>query len=290
MILTTKLNQRKRLNNSIMKTIKYILILFTLILFINRINAQKAPGYLGKRMVLEYSGATIPAVFNSNKNGEKGYFFQHWNYGHKFTLNYTLNRKIAVGGSLEVNSTGADLTGINLRTDDGSINSYSAEDINNSARINIKGFSLFRMRYNSGVAPFGKYSFIGFKLLLVSTDLTEVNYVSRSQSFFDEEKTYKLPSSGMTTLQYGLVYGVGVNRIIFDRVVLSLGAELSFVFSAMKEYFKNYEGTYGFTNSQEFNTEDDLQSAEDLFKKIGKRRAFTSQFVTIKIGIGFLAF
>jgi len=95
----------------------------------------------------------------------------------------------------------------------------------------------------------------------------------------------------------GFFYGAGVNRIIKDRIVISLGFELAFTWSAMGEFFgdnnKNYDFTdynaLGVSNSPSYNN-GNVTSIEEAFQKISTERTFTSQFFNLKIGIGFLAY
>ncbi len=300
-----------------MREMRYILVLFISLFFIKITSAQRTPGYMGKRLIVEYSGSTAPAIFRPNKNGNNGFdpippeFNLPFNYGHKLTVNYSLNRKIGVGASFELYSTGTDLSNVfflstsidqfgnNNRTN------YSAQGTEENPEtftgiVNIKGISLFRTSYRNGIAPLGKHSIIGFKLLFVSTDLSQVDFIGteriNNQQVVDVH--YNLPSGGLTTTEWGIFYGVGVNRIIHDKIVLSLGFELAFIYSALGEFAGNYERSYDFSdggriNASQFgntNVNNGIDSAEELFKKMGAERAFSSQFFNLKIGIGFLAY
>ncbi|NQX97668.1 MAG: hypothetical protein HRT73_07280 [Flavobacteriales bacterium] len=281
---------------------KIIIIIVLLGLGISNLFAQVAPGYMGKRLIIEYSGSTAPALFRPNKNGENGLF--SWNYGHKITANYSLNRKVAVGASFELYKTGVDYDGLGFVEGRGDNNFGGTErsffSPNGYGIANIKGLSIFRAKYKNGITPLGKYSVWGLKLLFVSTDLSEVKFRGfkpSNNSNIDEEVFLDLPKGGMNTTEWGVFYGAGVNRIIKDRIVISLGFELAFTWSAMGEFFgdnnKNYDFTdynaLGVSNSPSYNN-GNVTSIEEAFQKISTERTFTSQFFNLKIGIGFLAY
>ena len=72
---------------------KIIIIIVLLGLCISNLFAKVAPGYMGKRLIIEYSGSTAPALFRPIKNGENGLF--SWNYGHKITAIYLAKKNIS---------------------------------------------------------------------------------------------------------------------------------------------------------------------------------------------------
>ena len=119
--------------------------------------------------------------------------------------------------------------------------------------------------------------------------LSNVKFVgSNNNNYQNETLYYDLPKGGMNTLEWGFFYGVGVNRIISDKIVVSTGFELAFIISALGEWTKDWTNNYDFSNDS-YN-QNGVRTEEDLFKKISTERVFSSQFFNLKIGIGFLAY
>ena len=285
---------------------KRLVVILILAFGLNNIKAQVAPGYMGKRLLVEYSGSTAPAIFRVNQNGNKGFdpippeFNLPFNYGHKFTLNYTLNRKSAIGASFEMYNTGVNYENTNIQIVDwdGNDNYYKSEtrlySPDGYGVVKINGISLFYQKYKNGIAPLGKHSNFGFKLLFVNTEMDSANFIGNKREGGEEEVIAYTPPS-VSSVEWGLFYGLGVNRIIKDRIVISLGFELALIFSAYGEFGKEWDYTdislnrasndiYDQVDNNGVNTE------ADLFKKMSSKRVFSSQFFNIKIGIGFLAY
>ncbi len=291
-----------------MKEIKQVIILGIIMLLVKLCVAQTAPGYMGKKLIIEYSVTGAPALFRINKNGKSGIdifppdFKLPMNYGHKLTGSYSINRKSAYGASLELFTTGVDYSNITLGKgviENNRITQINGHNAQNDAVLNTYGLTLFKSFYRNGISPLGRHTNIGIKILYASTDLSQVNFSSFTNTNNNQTEVlvYDLSGKSPSSIEWGFTYGMGVNRILFDKVVINFGFEVVLMFSALNAWGEDWRGQYDFTDytgveegrfsPNTFNKK--LSSDTELFKKLGSERVFTSQFFNLKIGIGFLA-
>ncbi|NCQ11847.1 MAG: hypothetical protein GW809_06825 [Bacteroidetes bacterium] len=259
---------------------KILLLIITLFTY-NFCFSQKTPGYLGKKLVPTYSLGFAPSFFNPNKNGAKGFFT--FNLFHQLRLDYVTSRKSAVGIGFETYSTGIDYD-YGYRND--------AQDINiRFARhgiLNVKGFQLYRSFYSNGIAPMGKRHSLGLKVLFSSTDFEDVGATKtkpdNSNPYSNQiTSPYEIKKGG-TSKDFGFMYSYSSSRIISDIIVLSFGIDFNVIFSAHFKYF-------GSIISQDLDDSSPSNQTEEYFlNDKAKQRVFSSQFLMLKIGIGFLAF
>ncbi|MBW6484412.1 MAG: hypothetical protein K0B10_15320 [Vicingaceae bacterium] len=258
-----------------MKKIALILLIF---FAWNSSFSQKTPGYLGKKIVPSYSMGFAPSFFNPNKNGAKGIFT--FNLFHQLRLDYATSRKAAVGIGFETYSTGIDYGYAYENNSQNVTISFARHGI-----LNVKGFQLYRTFYSNGIAPMGKKHSIGLKVLFSSTDFDDVGATKTKLDIYGNSTSapYKI-SKGGTSKDFGFMYSYSSSRIIADIVVLSFGIDFNVIFSA---HFK-YPGSI--INEELGDNAPSNQAEEAFLNDKAKQRVFSSQFLMLKIGIGFLAF
>jgi hypothetical protein len=275
-----------------MKNMKKILLIIILFNATNFVFAQKAPGYLGKTILVSYSGNFFPAVANPNKNGEQG--FTSFNYIHKVSLDYVINRKGSIGFAFETYTTGVDYD-FNFRNSETDQYGNTISDItyypNGYGTLNVKGISIYKSIYRKGISPLGKHTIFGLKLLFASTDLSTVKFTGTRYDYnyytAGEEETYNTTNKSIKNMEIGFIWGYGVNRIIQDFVVLNFGFELTLLPSAFFDVIKENQGSHSFSGDQDPYAE--YKTEVELFESYGSKRLFRGQFFNIKISIGFLA-
>lgn len=261
-------------------TMKNILLLISILFICNSSFSQKAPGYMGKRLVPSYSFGFAPTIFNPKNNGEKGIL--NFNLFHQIKLDYVTSRKSSFGIGYETYSTGIDY--------DNGYNNY-IRDVNiyfsGYGILNVKGFQLYKSFYRSGIAPMGKKHSIGIKVLFSSTNFENVDATINKPNDYSyySRSTYEFKEGGRSK-DFGLTYGYSSSRIIFDKLVLSFGFDVNLIYSAHFKYLD------AFLNSNKYNSDATLinQTEEEYLNDKAKQRVFSSQLLMIKIGIGFLAY
>ena len=273
---------------------KKIVLIAIFIFTINLVTAQQAPGYLGKRLVVSYTPKFMLSMFHVNKNGEEG--FTSFNYSHRFSLDFAANRKVSYGVAFEMYSTGVDpeFSLYQINADAENYYSYSIDNVleyssHGYGILNVKGVNLYRYKYRKGIAPLGKHSILGIKLLYGTMDFSKLEFSTNYYSISSGQQTkdvYNISSSEASTVQIGFVWGYGVNRIVADKVTIRLGVESTLfplkLFSMFQsvgndEYYLNY----GATTASE---------AKDLFQKQAIKRMSQVEVFNITLGIGFLAY
>ncbi|MCO6500113.1 MAG: hypothetical protein J5I47_07010 [Vicingus serpentipes] len=272
---------------------KEIVLVAIFIFTINLVAAQQAPGYLGKRLVLSYTPKFMLSAFNPNKNGEQG--FTTFNYAHRFSLDFAANRKISYGVAFEMYSTGMEPEFTLYKHHPASDHSSSwGSDYPESyyyegyGRLNVKGVSLYRYKYKKGIAPLGKHSILGVKLLYASMDFSDLEF---SNTYYigsgsHQKDYYNLSSSETSVMQLGFVWGYGVNRIVADKVTLRLGVESTLFPLKLFSMFQSVEDDDYYLNYGETS----LSKAKELFQKQAIKRMAQVEAFNITLGIGFLAY
>lgn len=254
---------------------KILLLIITLLTF-SFCFSQKAPGYMGKKLVPSYSMGFAPSFFNPNKNGEKGIL--NFNLFHQFRLDYVNTRKSSTGIGFESYSTGINFNNIYR-------NNEREETIffHNHGVLNVKGIQLYKSFYSNAIAPMGKRHSIGIKVLFSSIDFSDM--LVTKQKDRKEATIYEIKKGG-TSSDFGFMYSYSSSRIIADKIVLSFGLDFNNIFSAHFKYFD------AFVNSNKYDGGLTLknESEEQFLNDKAKQRVFSSQFLMIKLGIGFLAY
>lgn len=286
---------------------KNIIIIVLLSFTFGTLFSQEAPGYMGKKLVIGYSTVGAPSLFRVNSNGKNGIdlfppgFKFPMNYGHKITGTYSINRKASYGASIEMYKTGVDYSGVYITQadieDDRLLDSYTYRG--GYAVLNSYGLSFFKSYYSDGISPLGRHQNVGLKIVYSTTDMASLNFYDSYNNANNNgvERKYQAPSKTPSSLNWGLTYGMGINRILFDRLVFNIGFEVALMLSALSEWGEDWNTYYDFTDYTGVNNSSgvieynkNLSSESELHKKMGSERVFTSQFFNLKIGIGFLAY
>lgn len=286
---------------------KNIIIIVLLSFTFGTLFSQEAPGYMGKKLVIGYSTVGAPSLFRVNSNGKNGIdlfppgFKFPMNYGHKITGTYSINRKASYGASIEMYKTGVDYSGVYITQadieDDRLLDSYTYRG--GYAVLNSYGIAFFKSYYSDGISPLGRHQNVGLKIVYSTTDMASLNFYDSYNNANNNgvERKYQAPSKTPSSLNWGLTYGMGINRILFDRLVFNIGFEVALMLSALSEWGEDWNTYYDFTDYTGVNNSSgvieynkNLSSESELHKKMGSERVFTSQFFNLKIGIGFLAY
>jgi len=276
-----------------MKYLNNLLALMLFFFIVNEAVSQKAPGYMGRRLSVNYSSILLPNVSNVNKNGDKG--FTNLNYKHRLSLEYSLNRKRSIGFAFEMYNTGIEYNfEIEQSLNDEGQNSSSYRSLRyypeGYGKISAKSFSLYKVNYRNGISPLGKHMILGVKVIFASTDLSELTFHG-SPYLYDFEgpiPNYEKTKESLKNTEFGFVWGYGVNRIIQDRVLISFGFDFTILPFAFIDYVKSKSDIYNFEDGADQYSS--YNSQEELFKTYTAKRLFSHELFNLKIGIGFLAY
>jgi hypothetical protein len=286
MIHTIKLRHLKKLKNRNMKSLFNLLLIIALFISCN-VFGQTAPGYMGRKLVISYSPNFSPTIANPNKNNKKG--LTSFNLNHEVSVEYSLSRKVSLGGSFQMYQTGVDynFSIYEQRSNQSSYNGYDVANFRNDVGyglLNVKAISVYRLKFRKGISPLGKHSILGIKILHSSTDLSNTNFTDsyyNSATRRNELEKHKTTEKSISTVNFGIVWGYGVNRVIKDLVVLKFGFKVNYMFMNTGDYFRTVRSPND-QNTSEF-------QEIDMFKNASEKRLFAAEFFNITIGIGFLA-
>jgi opacity protein-like surface antigen len=231
-------------------------------------------------------------MFHINKNGESG--FTSYNFTHRLSADFAVNRKVTYGAAFEMYSTGIAPEFSLYKANTVVGNNYYGNNLleynyEGYGVLNVKGLSLYRYKYKKGIAPLGKHSILGLKLLFASTDLSNLeysaSYYTNSSSSSQTEDIYDLSSSEISTMQVGFTWGYGVNRIISDKVTIRLGVESTLFPLKLFAVFKGVDNEDYYLDKAS-----SISTTKELFTKQSIKRMTQVEMFNITLGIGFLAY
>jgi hypothetical protein len=205
--------------------------------------AVAQPGYQGKKLTVQANLLILPALTNASYHREPG--LATFNTSGEASLDYVLSKRNSLGLSFR-------------RARTSSLNDYGKDGVSpNKVFSNSMGLQYRVFKRKSGnIAPAGKYFQWGAGLLL--------NQVRQPG-----------PAAQTTAFKmYALRVGGGRNRILFDRLILYHGWELSHVLPA-----GGGEGVLGATHYYK----DDAQTTAQY-------RLWRHSLLNFKVGLGFLAY
>jgi hypothetical protein len=222
-----------------------ILSILTVLLLIGTA-AVAQPGYRGKKLTVQANLLFLPALANATYGRERG--FTTFNTTGEASADYALNKRNSLGLAFR-----------RLRTSN--INGYSNryEEVEGISDSKVFANSLelqYRVykRKSGNIAPLGKYFQWGAGMLFCQVRQPGLN--------------------GPTSFQmYAFRMGRGRNRILFDRMILYHGWELSQVVPA--------SGGEGLSGATYYYDKDPLTMAQ--------YRLWRHSMVNFRIGLGFLA-
>ncbi len=205
--------------------------------------AVAQPGYQGRKLSVQANLLFLPALNNATYNREPG--LTTFNTTGEASVDYVLSKRNALGLSFR-------------RARTSNLNDYGKDGIS-AAKVFSNSVGLqYRIykRKSGNIAPLGKYFQWGAGLLL--------NQVRQ-------------PGPGGATTafnMYALRMGAGRNRILFDRLILYHGWEVSHVLPA-----SGGEGLLGATHYYK----DDAQT-------MAQYRLWRHSILNFKVGLGVLAY
>ncbi|MBD0255652.1 MAG: hypothetical protein ICV83_08020 [Cytophagales bacterium] len=205
--------------------------------------ALAQPGYQGRKLSVQANLLFLPAFTNGTYHREPG--LTSFNTTGEASVDYVLSKRTALGLSFR-------------RARTSNINDYGKDGLSPvKVFSNAVGLQYRVYKRKSGnIAPLGKYFQWGAGLLL--------NQVRQ-------------PAPGGSTTafrMYALRMGAGRNRILFDRLILSHGWEISHVLPA-----SGGEGLLGATHYYK----DDAQT-------MAQYRLWRHSILNFRVGLGFLAY
>ena len=263
----------------------------------------QAPGYMGKKLTVIYNNYFSPALSYPNYQGNTGILA--FNSRHSLGVDYVRARKRTIGIAIQHLRTRKDF--------EGSFGSTNIIDYQYSYSVNSAGvktetgkfpvqpfvqgqggditisntnFALYWKFFgNKYIAPWGNYHRIDFILMNYKIKDNNINggtYQIQDYYYYtatgNSEYKYRTvnvppPVDEKTYSGFMFAYGVGKQRILYDKLILDFGAQLGLMFSAAGAEGRMFEG-YG---TQTFNA--------NMQKRINNASWFN-----INIGLGYLAY
>lgn len=181
--------------------------------------AQTVPGYLGKRLFINYEAQFFPAFRTPNGEDDLKYasdyddseFSTSLNYLHNINFSYIYSKKSAVGLNISYQSSYSYIDNV-FKTENG------------FNKINAIGFNLTLKSFIKHIAPIGLSiePKIGFSLVtpedfLLVFDLSEVGGEAGETLI-----------SGQTKILYNVGIGYTISRVVADKFMFSYGFDLNF--------------------------------------------------------------
>lgn len=207
--------------------------------------ARAQPGYLGKKLSVQANLLFLPAVTNAGYGREPGW--STFNTTGEASADYVLNKRNSLGLSFRRSRTS------NIR-DYGAESGGVPEDkvFTNSLGLQYRVYK----KKSGNIAPLGKYFQWGVGVL------------------FSQVREPGTNGAVTPFKMYAFRMGRGRNRILYDRLILYHGWELSHVVPA-----SGGEGLWGAMHYYK----DDAQT-------MGQYRLWRHSLINFKIGLGFLAY
>ncbi|MCB0402084.1 MAG: hypothetical protein KDD41_08375 [Flavobacteriales bacterium] len=248
---------------------------------------QKAPGYMGKKTKIVYSGIISPVLGYPNSAGNSDLF--SFNFSHNLSIERAANRIRSYAVALEMFSSKLDMTqnrftelAYHPEFDFGNggedLVEFQAQDL---IDLRVLAVSLNSIRYGTGMAPFGVNFYWGVKVLMMEEDLTSSTFKSVSLDTYNsgnwgiEGSIYYVPKDDTyKTTTIGINFGGEINRAIQDVVVINLGVQSTILPTYVGTWFGGGSG-----GTPSFESELEFQH---------KNRMVVHQIFSMKIGVGIL--
>jgi hypothetical protein len=262
-----------------MRSIKIIFVLAFISFASINSNAQ-APGYLGKRLIVNYDLYTFPAIFNPNNRGNDG--VTSLNFRNEISLDYVIGLHQSIGLSFHTTKTKFDLDRtFNYETD----KSGSTIDINYKGCVgNISAYAFglhTHLYFDQYIAPLGTYfkPEILYIRLKPSYD-TNVAYEKMVDHVGQKLTNYpNLDNQGLySTIAIGAT--IGTHYIFYDRLVVNVGFQFGWAFGGKK--MNELMGADNITNKS--------LNESNYIPVSAKSRLMSQYFINVNAGVGFLIF
>jgi len=250
-------------------------ILACLMLF-SAASGQSPPGYMGKRLILNYNNLSFPSVSHLLKEGE--FIFK---YKHNFELEYIVARHKALGLSVSVYDVDIpfDLYDeLQYETFD-PLNSYSNYNyyIPKSGVISAVHAGIYYKVSHANVAPIGVYSQFEIDQIYYSVKVDTTNTSNSSDAVAAPNLRIKEPYQSVM-----VSYAIGTQRVMFDILVLRFALKASFVFGGLKATKMRVLET--------FNPFYQGFKQDNYIKRTSKNTLLNHNLINVTLGIGILAY
>ncbi|MDQ3047806.1 MAG: hypothetical protein M3R27_09690 [Bacteroidota bacterium] len=234
---------------------KRTLLIFFIFSFSFTFAQKHVPGYFGKRFSIGYSAMFFPALRDAPSGKALGRKLNAINFTQSIELNYVLNSRRALCFSVG-----------NYRSN---LRYYASNPISGSYFIKASdklstlliscGFKTFRKKMIAPLGPYMKWE------ALYGKSIVRYDEIAHKSGFGSD---YQPPDNRMISFNaFGAGWGMGFQRIISDKFVVDLGFRTAVLI--------------------------DLASFNGVASEVhvfASDRVFKSQFMNVRIGIGFLAF
>lgn len=198
-------------------------------LAINFLQAQDAPGYMGKKAIFSLNYSSSVALFGPtlNDRGQDDFYDEvetilgvesnlGLNYEFGADFSYTLTRQRALSLGYHQYATNTVLEWV-----------YTNVDFDYLYRLNVRAISLNAHQFKrkrGGLAPLGNSSYWGLKTTFINgeeADSRMINFVTPPP----------IPESGApedpNLTVYSLLWGISNQQIFWDKLVLKMGVHIS---------------------------------------------------------------
>ena len=249
----------------------------------------QVPGYLGKRISLEYSaelGAALQGVTQNNTGfgdvfrGRDDFSQKSFglSYNHNAKVSFVLTRHFSIGVQASQYYTG--LT-TNMETqaivDPSEVHSHT-----NFHRLNIQSLGLNVMHFvksRGALAPLGAYFSLGFDRMKISGEILDRVVYERFES--DPISEYNLISIDQNMTLNSFSFSAGNNRIFFDRFIFKIGVifRIPILFEGFSETFRS-----DYFTDPRFETDPN----QVIFEMDTFNRLLSHNIMKLEIGFGIL--
>lgn len=241
---------------------------------------SQVPGYMGKRLAIGYSNNFFLAGVGPTASS----YDVGLNSTHSFNLEYTIKNRTNLCGSFQIFKTGLAMNrtfyGNNYNPSFGTYDShYYTYAPNPAIPMELKskcvavGLKFFQRGY---LAPVGKYR--KFELVIMFSNLS---YGDDSFIYVDGGSlAYASLGTGEYAFkEFALMYTLGRQRILFNRVVLDYGMQFGFMPAVLPSVLLS-DGNSVYYNSISFET---------ALRQDVNFRLFRHQLCNFHLGLSFLA-
>lgn len=253
----------------------------------------QVPGYLGKRLSIEYS-TELAIAFKGVTQNNKGYgdvLTARGDYGSKkeFGLSYNHNAKIsyvvsrqrALGIQVSQYFTGMTTT----MTSKSILSPEFLDEHHNLHRLNVKSIGLIYTKFfdeRGALAPLGSYYNLGIDKIWVTGDI--IDRAVYGPGFGDERLTvYNDLSIDQSLDLFAFSIGFGNTQVFYDRFLFKYGAVLRFpIFNEFEGGEEALRGSYYSDNR--FNSDPN----QVIFEFDTFQRLFSHNFMKLEVGFGIL--
>ena len=265
-----------------MRSIKTFLVVLIFTMTILSADAQ-APGYLGKRFIVNYDIYTMPALSNPNANGNKG--ITSFNFRQAFSVDYVTSLSQSVGMSFHLTKSQFEFDRGFEYSYDNSSGYQQTEYLNyGDTKGELSAYAIglhTNLYFKQFIAPLGTYFKPEILLFNIKTtfDQTSANK-NMDKSLGHTLESYPLLANKESYTTVALGATIGTHYIFFNRLVFNVGFQLGYVFGGkvMSKLMENDGSTINNLNE------------ENYISVSAKSRLMSQYFFNVNAGLGLLIF